>query len=297
LKILILGATGMLGHKLMQVLSQQHTVTGTIRGNASDLTDYPVFSGLDIIGNISADNLAGIQQVISQKNPDVIINCIGIVKQLPAAQDSLQSISINALFPHHLAKICQQTNIRLIHMSTDCVFSGRKGNYTENDPSDADDLYGKTKFLGEVNYSGCLTIRTSIIGRELCTSHGLIEWFLSQEGKTVPGYKKAIFSGLTTLALSEIISTIISDYPDLHGIRQIASEPISKYDLLNLVKKTYGMTITIEPDETVINNRSLNADKFKMETNIKIPSWEYMIDQMYRDTTPYNQLRHCHAHK
>ena len=199
----------MLGHKLMQVLSDKFLITGTVRGECSDLSDHPVFSDMKIIGNIRADDLKSVHKAIDKTKPDVVINCIGIVKQLPAAQDPLQSIAINALFPHQLAKICRQKNIRLIHMSTDCVFSGQKGYYTEEDPSDAEDLYGKTKFLGEVDYPGCLTIRTSIIGRELDTTHGLIEWFLSQEGKTVSGYKKAIFSGLTTIALSEIIAQII----------------------------------------------------------------------------------------
>ena len=217
------------------------------------------------------------------------------MKQLPAAQNRLASISINALFPHQLAKICCNRNIRFIHVSTDCVFSGKRGCYTEDDLSDADDLYGKTKFLGEVDYPGCLTLRTSIIGRELESSHGLIEWFLSQEGKTVYGYKKAIFSGLTTNAFSGIIGRIISDCPELRGVVQVASIPISKFDLLTLVKKTYGMNIDIRPDEMVINNRSLNADKFRKETNIKIPSWEYMIDEMYRDPTQYNILRGHHA--
>ena len=156
-------------------------------------------------------------------------------------------------------------------------------------------LYGKTKYLGEVDYPGCLTLRTSIIGRELDTSHGLIEWFMSQEGKTVSGYKNAVFSGLTTLALSEIITEIITDHPRLSGVNQVASEPISKYDLLNLVKKTYGLTIAIEPDDTVVNDRSLNPEKFKKETNIKIPSWEYMIEQMHRDPTPYTAIRKQHA--
>ena len=285
----------MLGHKLMQVLSREHTVTGTVRRDASVLAGHPVFLKMDILGNISADNLKTIHAAIDKVNPDVIINCIGIVKQLPAAQDPLQSIAINALFPHQLAQICRQKNIRLIHMSTDCVFSGRKGCYSEKDPSDAEDLYGKTKYLGEVDYPGCLTIRTSIIGRELDTSHGLIEWFMGQEGKKVPGYKNAVFSGLTTFALSEIIAKIITDHPRLSGVCQVASEPISKYDLLNLVKKTYCMTVTIEPDETVINDRSLNPEKFKKETNIKIPSWEYMIEQMHRDPTPYAAIREHHA--
>ena len=293
--ILILGATGMLGHKLVQVLSREHKVTGTVRRNASVLANYPIFSNMDIIGNISADNLDTVRTAIDKVNPDVIINCIGIVKQLPAAQDALQSIAINALFPHQLAQICRQKNIRLIHMSTDCVFSGRKGYCSEEDSSDAEDLYGKTKYLGEIDYAGCLTLRTSIIGRELDTSHGLIEWFMSNEGGTVYGYKKAVFSGLTTLALSEIILEIISHYPHLSGVYQVASEPISKYDLLNLVKKTWGMIITIEHDETVVNDRSLNSEKFKKETNIKIPSWEYMIDQMYRDPTLYVSIRGNHA--
>jgi dTDP-4-dehydrorhamnose reductase len=163
------------------------------------------------------------------------------------------------------------------------------------DHSDADDLYGKTKFLGEVAYPNCLTIRTSIIGRELSSGHGLIDWFLRQEGKTISGYKKAIFSGLTTIALAKIIGQIISDYPELQGILQIASKPISKFDLLILVKKIYRLKIIIEPDETVINDRSLNADKFRKKTNIKIPSWEYMIKEMYRDPTPYATIRGNHA--
>ena len=284
-KILVLGATGMLGHKMIQVLAKKFSVTGTVRADISAFSHYPAFADMNIIEKVRADDLKSIHYAIEHSNPDVLINCIGIVKQLPAANDPLPSIAINALFPHQLAKICQQKNIRLIHMSTDCVFSGRKGYYTEDDPSDAEDLYGKTKFLGEVTYPNCLTIRTSIIGPELDTKHGLFEWFMSQEGKKISGYKKAIFSGLTTLALSDTIAKIISDYPNLQGVQQIASEPISKYDLLILVKKVYGKNIIIEPDESVINDRSLNPSKFRKETNITIPSWKYMIDQMYRDST------------
>jgi dTDP-4-dehydrorhamnose reductase len=297
MKILILGATGMLGHKLMQILSKKFMVTGTVRGDIAALDHNPVFSGTTLIGNTRADDLASIRHAIEISDPDVVINCIGIVKQLPAAQDPLTSIAINALFPHQLAGLCRNHKIRLIHMSTDCVFSGRTGCYTEDDPSDAEDLYGKTKYLGEVKYPGCLTIRTSIIGRELETSHGLIEWFLSQEGKTAPGYKKAIFSGLTTNTLAGIIGEIVSGYPDLHGVVQVASKPISKYDLLILVKKTYGLLIEIRPDTKVINNRSLKTGRFRNETKIKVPSWEYMIEEMYRDPTPYAALRGHHAYQ
>jgi dTDP-4-dehydrorhamnose reductase len=250
---------------------------------------------MHLLGNIHADDHATIGNAIENTDPDVVINCIGIVKQLPAAQDPLLSIAVNALFPHQLAKICRSKNIRLTHVSTDCIFSGKKGCYTENDPSDAQDLYGRTKYLGEVGYPNCLTLRTSIIGRELGTSHGLVEWFLSQQGKTVPGYKNAIFSGLTTNALAGIMDELISAYPDLHGVIQVASRPISKYDLLVLIKQVYGLQIEIIPDEMVVNNRSLDAVKFRKETKIKIPSWEYMIEEMYLDPTPYSTFRGNHA--
>ena len=295
MKILILGATGMLGHKLMQVLSKKCHVAGTLRGDARNVAEIPFFSEMDLLGNTRADEITTIREAIGRSDPDVIINCIGIVKQLPEAQDPLKSIAINALFPHQLAQLCREKNIRLIHMSTDCVFSGKKGSYAEDDPSDADDLYGRTKFLGEVKYPGCMTVRTSIIGRELETSHGLVEWFLGQEGKTVPGYKNAIFSGLTTNALAGILGDIIAGYPDLSGVVQVASRPISKYDLLVLLKKVYGMHIDVRPDTAVINNRSLDARRFRKETNIKIPSWEYMIEEMYRDPTPYAMFRGHHA--
>jgi dTDP-4-dehydrorhamnose reductase len=297
MKILVLGANGMLGHKLMQVLCKQHSVTGTVRVDAENFSNDPILSRFSLVGNVSADDITTIEKAAESIKPEIIINCIGIVKQLPTANDPLSAIAINALFPHQLAKICRQKDIRLIHLSTDCIFSGRKGNYTEEDPSDAEDLYGKTKFLGEVTYPGCLTIRTSIIGREIDSNHGLIEWFLKQEGKTVSGFKKAIFSGLTTNALSTIIEKIITDFPDLHGVRQIASEPISKYDLLTMVKKTYHLTIAIEPDEAVVNDRSLLATKFTTETKIKIPSWEYMVTEMYKDPTPYTTLRGNHAQR
>ena len=294
-KILILGATGMLGHKLIQILSRDYPVAGTVRGNTSAPDQNPVFIGTTLMGNIRADDCESVQAALSQADPDVVINCIGIVKQLPAAQDPLTSIAVNALFPHQLAKICRKKNIRLIHVSTDCVFSGKRGCYTEDDPSDAEDLYGKTKFLGEVGYPGCLTIRTSIIGREMGTSHGLVEWFLSQQGKVVPGYKNAIFSGLTTNALAGIMDELISAYPDLHGVLQVASRPVSKYDLLVLIKRVYGLQIDLVPDETIVSNRSLDAGKFRKETKIKIPSWEYMIEEMYRDPTPYSALRGHHV--
>jgi len=292
MKILILGATGMLGHKLMQVLSPHFTVIGTVRGDISHLREHPILGKMSLIGTVLADSISSVRHAIEQCKPDVIINCIGIVKQLPSSRDPLPSIAINALFPHQLAQICLKQKIRLIHMSTDCVFSGNKGNYTEEDPSDAEDLYGKTKFLGEVDYPGCLTIRTSIIGRELDSTHGLVEWFLHQRGKMIQGYKKAIFSGLTTNALAEIIGTIIEEHPDLHGVWQVAADPISKYDLLMLLKQQYQTDdIVIEPDEGIVSDRSLNGSRFNAATSITVPPWPVMIEQLYRDPTPYNIQR------
>lgn len=290
-KILVLGATGMLGHKLLQSLSEQFLTRGTVRG---DETTYPYYQGMSsssIIPHIDAGDIAGVKAAIEKYEPDVIINCIGIVKQLPAARDPLPSIAINALFPHQLAHICRQKGVRLIHISTDCVFSGRKGNYTEDDFADADDLYGRTKYLGEVDYEDALTLRTSIIGRELGTGHGLIEWFLGEEGGTVSGYTNAIFSGLTTNALSDVIATIVADYPEMRGVWHVASDPINKYDLLRLVKTVYILNITIQPDNSVVIDRSLDGSRLRENTNIIIPSWQTMIEQMHRDPTPYTTMR------
>jgi len=286
MKILILGATGMLGHKLMQIFSKKYEVLGTVRKMGPAYEKHPILGKMSLQGDIRADDMHNIRDTIRVFKPDVVINCIGIVKQLQESQDPITSIAINSLFPHKLAKLCQESKTRLIHMSTDCVFSGKKGNYTENDPSDAEDLYGKTKYLGEVDYPGCLTLRTSIIGRELETSHGLLEWFLDQQGKTVYGYKMAIFSGLTTTALAQIIETIILNYPEMRGVWHVASDPISKYDLLTLINEQFGLGITILPNDTIICDRSLNGSRFRQYTNIDIPSWPTMIEQIHKDLPP-----------
>lgn len=291
MRVLILGATGMLGHKLLQILSGKFSTIGTVRGSVAEYLNHPVLNPGVLKGHINASNISTVENAIKECRPDVVINCIGIVKQLPAAHDPLSSIAINALFPHQLAHICQQREIRIIHISTDCVFSGRKGNYNEEDFADADDLYGRTKYLGEVNYENALTIRTSIIGRELGTNHGLVEWFLSQEGRTVSGYTNTIFNGLTTNALSDVIATTITDYPKMRGVWHVASDPISKYELLKLVKTTYDLDVEIQMDNSVVIDRSLNGSKLRENTNIIIPSWQTMIEQMHLDPTPYATKR------
>jgi len=287
----------MLGHKLWQVFASRFDTYVTLHRGFNSYKQYRLFDKARSIDHVSAEDFDSVARAITEFKPDVVVNCIGIVKQAEAARDPLTSIEVNSLFPHRLARLCRTKGIRLIHISTDCVFSGHKGDYKESDLSDAEDLYGRTKALGEVSYKGCLTIRTSMIGRELETSNGLIEWFLNQEDKTISGYKKSVFSGFTTNALAEIIAGIITKNPELHGVWHVASEPISKFELLSLVKQVYGLNIRIEPDETVVCDRSLNSERFRKVTGFVPPTWHDMIEQMYQDPTPYSELRRHHANQ
>lgn len=291
MKILVLGASGMLGHKITQYASEKFETYGTFRTKPRDDIKQNVYKNAELLFGINANNIKDIEFAILSIEPDVVINCIGIVKQLPEANNYIKSISINSLFPHQVAEICRSYNIRFIHFSTDCVFSGGRGNYTESDFADADDLYGRTKYLGEVNESGCLTLRTSIVGRELSDSHSLFEWFFSMKGKEVSGYRNAIFSGLTTNAVSDIVCDIITDHQDLSGLYNLSSDPIDKYSLLMLVKDIFNVDTIIRPDDSFVTDKSLNSDMFKKETGIKIPGWVEMINDMFHDSTPYEKIR------
>ena len=218
--------------------------------------------------------------------PDVILNCIGIIKQLKEAESPSITIAVNALFPHLLSELCREMGIRLVHVSTDCVFSGREGKYTEDSQPDAYDLYGRTKLLGEVTEKNSITLRTSMIGREIEKTVGLIEWFLSQKGKKVQGYRQAIFSGFTTKVLAGIIRDVILQYPDLSGLYHVSSEPINKFDLLCLVKNTMGLAVEIEAYDDFFCDRSLNSDKFRSLTGFA-PSWPEMIEGLAQEASDY----------
>ncbi len=276
---MVIGITGMLGSTLLRhlVLDKSFDIYGTSR-NATPLKihkhlKYKHISNIDVLDEVKLfHSIKGIQ-------PDIIINCAGIIKQLNHLNDPLEILPINSLFPHKLNKHCISNNIKLIHISTDCVFSGKKGNYSEKDISDAEDLYGKSKYIGELNNKTSLTIRTSIIGHENDTKLSLLEWFLSQTDE-IEGYRKAIFSGLTTLELSNVISKIIKNHPNLVGLYNVASEPISKYDLLNLIAEIYSKEIKIIPVDYPEIDRSLNPKKFIDETGIRILSWHNMINSM-----------------
>ena len=280
-KILILGISGMLGHTLFQCFLQNSAFTtyGTLRNH------QPIFDKQDsvksfIYPDIDAYCLDKIENLIITLKPDILINCIGIIKQLPSAKDPIPSITINALFPHQLAQLCQKDQTKLIHISTDCVFSGLKGNYTEQDNPDPIDLYGRTKLLGEVTYNDCLTLRTSIIGRELNSQNSLVEWFLSQKGKTVKGYDRAIYTGLTTPVLAQIIEKIILEHPTLTGLWHVSSDPITKYQLLNIINQAFNLGITIEKDDSFVCDRSLNSQKWRSLTGYSPPTWEDMINSL-----------------
>lgn len=290
MRLLVLGGSGMLGHKVAQVLSREHEVCTTFMHNP-DRTALSIEQAKEVIYPVDVKDMVSVENAIDRAEPSVVINCIGAIKQLAAGKDPTTCITVNSLFPHQLEAICRERGIRLVCISTDCVFSGRKGKYAESDVSDAEDLYGRTKFLGEVTGPSALTLRTSIIGRELSGAHGLVEWFLSQEGKGVTGFRRAIFSGLTTLELSRVIGRILTEFPQLSGLYQVAAVSINKYDLLCMIRDVYGLRIDIELDEKFVCDRSLNGTRFKETTGIVALPWQEMIQAMHDDPTPYNEIR------
>jgi len=249
----------MLGHKLCQHLSPQMDTWATVRRDGDVLRGTGFVDDDRILDAVDARKPETVQAAMDTAEPDVVVNCIGIVKQLPEAQDPALLIETNSLFPHHLAGFCSDRGVYLVHISTDCVFSGQRGMYTEEDPPDEQDLYGRSKALGEVVRPDCLTLRTSIIGRELRGQHGLLEWFIAQQGKSVNGYTRAVFSGLTAQVLSEMIAKLITRKQRLERLFHAALSPISKHDLLNVVKNAYSLLMGIEPSPEVVIDRSARA--------------------------------------
>ncbi len=295
MRVLILGGSGMLGHKLWQKCAERFDAWVTFRGPASAYARTRLFDPARSIGGVSAQDFDSVARAFALSRPDAVVNCIGVVKQDAAAKDPLTSIAVNSLFPHRLAQLARAGRARLVHLSTDCVFSGREGDYGESARADAEDLYGRTKLLGEVDYENCLTIRTSMIGRELAGAHGLLEWFLSQEGGRVRGFRRAVFSGFTTGALADLLARVVAEHPTLSGIRHAAADPVNKFELLSLIKETYGLRVEIEPDESFVCDRSLDGSRFRAETGIAAPAWPEMIRSMRDDATPYEEIRGARA--
>ena len=286
MRVLILGGSGMLGHRLWIKLREAYETWVTIRGSAIPFPDRPEFPRQHIYPNVDALVLDEVERALAAIQPDIVVNCIGLIKQVPLSDDPLSAIRVNALLPHQIALICRTSRIRMIHISTDCVFSGRTGNYTEEDPTDAVDLYGKTKALGEVNYPHTVTLRTSIIGRELKAKLGLIEWFLSQQGE-VKGFTRAIFSGFTTDELGRAIRDYVIPTTELQGVYHLSSQPISKYDLLMLTKEAFGHPVTIRPFDDFVIDRSLDSSRFRDLTGYRPPAWAAMIDELAQGSSLY----------
>ena len=284
----------MLGHKLFQILRSRFpgTICTTRRkAKHAPLDRVEWLQGDDIVSGVDVMNLDALHEILAELRPDYVINCVGIIKQRHEAQAAIPSITVNSLLPHKLAEIVQEWGGRLIHFSTDCVFSGKRGQYTEDDDSDAEDLYGKSKFLGEVMTANALTLRTSIIGRELVEHQSLLEWFRSQNHKTVKGFKRAIFAGVTTNQMAKVVTDILQRDEPLSGLYQIVSDPISKYDLLCLLREVYGLDIEIIPDDTFACDRSMKGDKFYATTGYTSPPWPELVKNLAEDQTPYDQWR------
>ena len=277
----------MLGHKLVQKLKIDFNVWTSFRDSYKKYEIFKIFDQKKVVDGVNVLNFESIQKIIKEVNPEIVINAVGIIKQLPSSKEVIKTLLTNSIFPHQLAEICAEENRYLINISTDCVFDGAKGNYKEEDISNASDLYGRSKSLGEVNRERCLTIRTSIIGRELFTNHSLVEWFLCNKGVRIKGFVNAIYSGFPTIILADIISALLKNRNFLEGLYHVSSEPINKYELLKLLKKAFQINVDIEPFEEFKIDRSLNSDKFREQTNFVPLSWEEMITIMANDKFPY----------
>lgn len=282
MKILILGASGLIGSTTLRVLSDRKDweVYGSIRSETTKSL-LPTIDDSRFVMNLDVHNFSSVIQAFELIKPDVLINCIGATKHKKEGNNPLDAIDLNALLPHRLAQLCALIDCRFIHISTDCVFSGKSGSYTESSATDAEDVYGKSKALGEVSYGNAMTLRTSTIGHELQTQYGLLDWFLSQNN-ACKGFSRAIFSGFPTVVFAEIIRDIVLQRPELKGLFNVAAAPINKYDLLQLIAKVYNKQINITPDDTFVIDRSLDASKFNQATGYNPPQWQQLIEAMYQ---------------
>jgi len=289
MRVLVVGATGMLGHEACRTLSASHDVHGVARSlaNLSEV-GRAAFERCTMHAGFNAMDERSIESMVAMINPEVVLNCVGVVKQLADALEAIPSIRINALLPHLLAQACDVRGAKLIQVSTDCVFSGAKGNYSEEDPPDPVDLYGRSKLLGEVGDSPHLTIRTSIIGRQLRGNTSLLEWFRGRRGGIVRGYARAFFSGLTTSALCGVLNRLLCEAPELSGLFHVSATPISKLALLELINEALDLRITIKRDESFVCDRSLDSSQFRQSTGFDMPSYDAMIAMLREEELLYD---------
>lgn len=280
----------MLGHKLFQILRQRFPETmATTRGDVrqAPFDRIELLQGPDVVTGVNVMDTVALRQLLQDRRPDWVINAVGIIKQRSDASAAIPSIAINALLPHQLAAWVAPWGGRVIHFSTDCVFDGKQGRYRETDPSTAEDLYGKSKFLGEVVGDNAVTLRTSIIGRELTEHRSLLDWFLAQNHKTVRGFRNVIYSGVTTNQMAEVVTLLVNQFPTLSGLHQVVTQPISKYDLLVLLRDAYHLDIDIVPDDREISDRSMLGDNMQHATGYVSPDWPTLVRALASDPTPY----------
>lgn len=279
--ILVLGASGMLGNAVLRYFATktEHEAVGIVRSAGSArLLPESLYDRVALGGDV--DDVDALVRMFDRHRPTVVVNCVGLVKQLDDSRDPLAAIPVNAVLPHRLARLCALAGARLIHLSTDCVFAGEKGMYRESDLPDAQDVYGRTKLLGEVDYPHALTLRTSIIGHELASHHSLVCWFLSQKN-AVRGFSQAIFSGLPTVEIARVIDRYVLDRPELRGLYHLSSEPIDKFSLLQLIAKRYGKDIEITDDRALVIDRSLNSTRFRSATGYQPEPWPDLVRRMH----------------
>ena len=282
IKVLVLGATGMLGNAMLRLFagSPGYIAQGSGR-SAAGLRLLPEHLRPNVLIGVDVENPDALARLLGQVRPQVVVNCIGLVKQLAEADDPLAALPINAMLPHRLSRLCALLGARLVHISTDCVFAGTRGGYTEADAADAQDLYGRSKLLGEVAQEAhAITLRTSIIGHELASAHGLVGWFLAQPGP-VHGYARAVFSGLPTVELATIVRDHVLPRPELCGLYHVSAAPIDKLALLRLVAAQYGRGTEIVPDERVVVDRSLDSTRFRQATGYAPPAWPELVRRMH----------------
>jgi dTDP-4-dehydrorhamnose reductase len=291
MRVLILGGAGMLGHKMWQALSARYAETYvTLRKPREVYARYGLFDSDRVRDRIDAGDFTAVERCLNEIGPDVIVNCVGMTYRHPSARSQLASIALNALFPHQLAQWAE-AKARVIHFSTDCVFDGRVGGYTEASPVSSDDVYGRTKSLGEITGPGCLTLRSSMIGRELERGTELVEWLIAQDHKTIKGYRNATFTGLSTLLWTRVVVDVIERHPELSGLFHVTTDPISKYELLRLLAAAYQLEIQIDPDDEVVCHRNLDGSKFAALTGFRAPPWSAIVAEMAADPTPYSRWR------
>ena len=290
-RLLVVGGGGMLGHKVWQLAQEKFDTWATVRAITPAMQAIGLGDPARTCVDVDVFRFASVEATLNRVEPDAVVNCVGVIKQLAGAKDPVQSITINSLFPHQLARACAARGARLIHISTDCVFDGSRGHRQQTETPDASDLYGRSKALGEVAGPGCLTMRTSIIGRELQGTSGLVEWFLSRRGSSADGYRHAVFSGFTTAELAGIVFRVLEQHQGLEGLYHVSAAPIDKLALLELLNEAFAAHVSVTPRDEPHIDRSLDSTAFRTATGYEPPTWADMVRDLAADPTPYESVR------